>query len=173
MALACTWGGFADTDVDFAEFFGSDHTVAVRFMLQHPKAYVGPMLSVNGTGNWLIGQGDCRASPKGEVKLLLRVGSQSLMHPVNVATATWHHLAVTRSGNNFRLYLDGTQVKHVGKFCTDVSAFIRDQEHEIWEAIDRDKDISESTEKSLCAKLESFSKDFNRDHGVKKDEEES
>ena len=41
VALACTWGGYADTDLDFSEFFAGNHTVAVRFMLQFPNAYAG------------------------------------------------------------------------------------------------------------------------------------
>ena len=58
MALALTWGGYADTDVAFSDFFGANHTVAVRFMLQYPNAYRGPMVGVKGGGTYLLGQGD-------------------------------------------------------------------------------------------------------------------
>ncbi len=107
MALSCTWGGFADTDVDFTEFFGQDHTIAVRFMLQYPQAYTGPMLSVNGSGTFIIGQGDYFESPGSQTKLVLRIGSKHVTHPENFSAGTWHHLAVVRHGNNFTLYLDG------------------------------------------------------------------
>jgi murein DD-endopeptidase MepM/ murein hydrolase activator NlpD len=100
MALACTWGGYADTDLKLSEFFGSDHTVAVRFMLQHPKAYVGPMLSVKGSGTYLIGQGD--HGPSGPVNLIVKIGSDTQASAVTVeaplAAGTWHHLAVVRTG---------------------------------------------------------------------------
>jgi hypothetical protein len=71
VALACTWGGYADTDIDFSEFFNSDHTICVRFMMQYPNAYTGPMLSVNGTGTYVLGQGDFLADfPGNQVKLV-------------------------------------------------------------------------------------------------------
>jgi len=100
-ALACTWGGYADTDLNFTEFFSGSHTVAVRFMLQYPNAYVGPMLSVRGSGTYLIGQGDFHAAPAG-AKLVVRIGSQTITHQVNLAAGTWHHLAVVRSGTTAR-----------------------------------------------------------------------
>ena len=110
MALACTWGGYADTDVDFTEFFGADHTVAARFMLQYPHAYTGPMLSVNGTGIYLVGQGNFAEDPPGaQTKLILRVGSTQATFPAVLVAGTWHHLAVVRSGSVLRLYLDGQQ----------------------------------------------------------------
>ena len=108
-ALACTWGGYADTDLNFTEFFGSDHTVAARFMLQYPNAYTGPMLSVRGSGTYLIGQGDVHAAPTG-TKLVVQIGSQAITHQVNLSAATWHHIAVVRRGTTIRLYLDGARV---------------------------------------------------------------
>jgi hypothetical protein len=57
-AVGLGWGGAIDTDLQFSEFFTSDHTVAVLFLAQYPYAYVGPILAENGTGRYLIGQGD-------------------------------------------------------------------------------------------------------------------
>lgn len=110
MALACTWGGYADTDINFNEFFNSDHTVAVRFMLQYQRAYTGPMLSLNGTGTYLIGQGDFDASPTERVKLVMQIGNQTIYHAVDLPADSWHHLAVVRSANTFQMYLDGKAV---------------------------------------------------------------
>lgn len=36
MALALSWTGYADTDIDFADFAATDHTIVVRFMPQFP-----------------------------------------------------------------------------------------------------------------------------------------
>ena len=51
-AAAFGWRGYADTDLQFSEFYGSDHTLSVRFMLQYPNAYTGPILSVDGSGTF-------------------------------------------------------------------------------------------------------------------------
>jgi hypothetical protein len=111
MALTCTWGGYADTNLNFSEFFNSDHTVCVRFMLQYPHAYTGPMISVNGTGTYLIGQGDFLAdSPGGSVKLIMNIGNAKVGHAVDLAAGTWHHLAIRRSGTTFQMFLDGQVV---------------------------------------------------------------
>src|SRR5262249_33839200 len=111
VALACTWGGYADTNVDFSEFFAANHTVAVRFMLQFPNAYAGPMLAVNGSGTYLLGQGDFLGdAPGGQPKLVAKIGSGKLASPLQLAMGTWHHLAVTRIGTVVKLYLDGQQV---------------------------------------------------------------
>ena len=110
MALSCTWGGYADTDIDFTEFFGADHTVAARFMLQYPNAYTGPMLSLNGTGTYLIGQGDFLADPRQQAKLIMNIGAEQVSYAVNLSAGAWHHIAVVRSGTLFQMYLDGQPV---------------------------------------------------------------
>jgi hypothetical protein len=111
MALTCTWGGYADTDLNFREFFNSDHTVCVRFMLQYPHAYTGPMISVNGTGTYLIGQGDFFFDlPEKKVKLVMKIGTGKVIHQVDLLAGTWHHLAVRRSGTTFQMFLDGISV---------------------------------------------------------------
>ena len=107
MALAITWGGYADTDLDFSSFFNTDHTVAVRFMLQFPFAYTGPMLSVNGTGTYIIGQADFNSDGSGKTKLIVNAGGSQLLLPVDLAAGTWHHLAVVRSGSKLSLFVDG------------------------------------------------------------------
>lgn len=110
MAMACTWQGYADTDISYAEFFGSDHTLAVRFMLQFPRAYTGPMLSVNGTGTFILGQAYFSKTPGNPPDLILQVGSSILTVGTNIKSGTWHHLVAVRKTNVYRLYLDGLQI---------------------------------------------------------------
>ncbi len=110
MALACTWQGYADTDINFSEFFGHDHTVAVRFMLQFPRAYAGPMLSVNGSGTYVLGQAYYSKDPGEPPDLVLRVGSGTITIGSSITVGTWHHIAAVRSANVFKLYLDGVQI---------------------------------------------------------------
>ena len=106
MALTCSWRGFADTDLDFAEFFNADHTVVARFMPQYPHAYLGPILSVNGTGIYMIGQGAYQNPPASQTKLALQVGSAQQNYPLSLTAGNWYHLAVVRSGANLTLYLN-------------------------------------------------------------------
>jgi hypothetical protein len=37
VALACTSDGYADIDIDFNEFFNSDHTICVRLLSTSPQ----------------------------------------------------------------------------------------------------------------------------------------
>ena len=105
MALSLTWGGRADTNVALTEFFGADHTVAVRFMIQFANIYEGPMLAVHGSGTYFIGCGDGSA---GNNKITIRIGSGSLELPIaQTFQGSWHHVAVVRSGTIGTVYLDG------------------------------------------------------------------
>lgn len=106
MALACTWGGYADTDVTFASFFGKNHTVAARFLSQYPFGYIGPVVSVKGKGTYLLGQDE---STKLETGALLRVGTKSLSAYAGIGLQ-WHHLAAVRTGSTYTLYFDGVSI---------------------------------------------------------------
>jgi hypothetical protein len=110
MALACTWAGYADSNIGFSEFFGADHTLAVRFMLQFPRAYAGPMVSVNGGGVFMLGQANFQKNPGDPPDLILQVGGSSIRIGTTIPAGTWHHLVSVRTSNVFRLYLDGVQV---------------------------------------------------------------
>jgi hypothetical protein len=59
-ALAFGFGGYADLDLTFGEFFDKNHTLVVRFMPQHPYAAAGPLLAENGSGTYAFGVGDYR-----------------------------------------------------------------------------------------------------------------
>ncbi|HEX2078298.1 MAG TPA: LamG-like jellyroll fold domain-containing protein [Longimicrobium sp.] len=105
MALSLTWGGRADTNIAFSEFFAANHTVAARFMLQFVNVYAGPMLAVHGSGVYSIGNGD---GGGGDNKLLVRIGTGSLDVPISASfKEAWHHIAVVRSGTTCTVYLDG------------------------------------------------------------------
>jgi hypothetical protein len=105
--VAFGWRGYADTDLNFSEFFAADHTVMLRFMPQYPNAFIGPLLAENGSGAYLIGQGDYNNSPAGR-KLILMVGGRQAEYPTpELKAGQWQHLAVVRTGQKFQLYLNG------------------------------------------------------------------
>jgi hypothetical protein len=111
-ALALSWTGYADTDLRFSEFMGSDHTLALRFMPQFPNGYEGPIIAENGSGNFFLGQGDYLAGTPGQ-KLMVTVGSKSLSFGVILQAGQWHHLALVATHDSleryFTLYLDGAR----------------------------------------------------------------
>jgi concanavalin A-like lectin/glucanase superfamily protein/peptidase M23-like protein/polyglycine hydrolase-like protein len=112
-ALGLSWTGYADTNLTFSEFFAGNHTLVFRFMPQFPNAYEGPMVAENGSGQFMIGQGDYLAGAAG-TKLLLRVGSQSRTYATSLQPGQWYHLAVVATSNAtqrlFTLYLNGVQM---------------------------------------------------------------
>jgi Concanavalin A-like lectin/glucanases superfamily/Peptidase family M23 len=113
MAVALSWKGCVDTNVNFAEFFSANHTLITRFMPQFPNTYEGPFVAENGTGTFGVGQGDFLSGTNG-TKLYLAVGTQMTTRAATLTRDKWHHLAVvvTVSGTQrtFALYLDGTQL---------------------------------------------------------------
>jgi hypothetical protein len=112
-ALGLSWKGFADTDLQFAEFFAGSFTLSLRFMPQFPNAYEGPFVAENGSGVFMIGQGDF-LNGAWETKLLIKVGSQSRVYPVQLNVGQWYHLAVVARRKelqrHFTVYLDGGKV---------------------------------------------------------------
>ena len=113
-ALGVSWKGFADTDLQFAEFFAGDHTISLWFMPQFPNAYEGPFVAENGSGRFVIGQGDFLAGPEWGTKLYFAAGSQTKTYPVALQTGQWHHLAVVSRARGtrrlFTVYLDGVEL---------------------------------------------------------------
>lgn len=113
-AAALRWAGAVDLDVDFNEFFGSNHTVAGWFMMQYPYGPGGPMIAENGGGTYFIGQGDYYwgnggFKKSGDPVIHVRVGGTSQSYIVaSVDPGEWNHVAVVRSGNTFTAYLNGT-----------------------------------------------------------------
>ena len=110
MAVAIGWTGAVDLDLDFAEFFESDFTIALRFLPQYPNGYEGPILAVNGVGTFLIAQSVPLRTSDNHVDapgLLIRVGSSAQMIGATLGSTTWTHLAVVRSADVLTVYLDG------------------------------------------------------------------
>ena len=129
-ALTFGFGGYADLDMSFGEFFYANHTVMIRFMPQHPYAGPGPMLA-NGSGGgiYIIGQGGYKEG-SGDYK---KLGPSTLMVQVAGVKAiyevpgfenkvggpvgyrdVWQHLAVVRQGNTMLLYLNGKRLTAYG-----------------------------------------------------------
>jgi hypothetical protein len=113
MAVALSWKGYVDTDLNFSEFFVTDHTLVLRFMPQFPNAYEGPFVAENGAGSFGIGQGDWLFGEWG-TKLFLALGSQFAIYRAVLRAGTWYHLAVaardTGAQRTFTAYLDGVQL---------------------------------------------------------------
>jgi Concanavalin A-like lectin/glucanases superfamily len=115
-ALALRWQSHAATDLQFSEFINQDHTVAFRFMPQYTMTTEGAVLSVNGSGTYVVGIGGYRANGSNAVKLVVRVGSSSAYYSFGNPAhdgdkipleKQWHTLAVVRKGSSFRLFLNG------------------------------------------------------------------
>lgn len=122
-ALALGFGGYADLDLTFGEFFDGDHTLLVRFMPQHPYGGPGPLLAeASGGGTYLLGQGDyswLTSSDEvvGPAALFIQVGSAKVTYPVpgfandvggpDGYRGAWQQLAAVRQGNLIRLFLNG------------------------------------------------------------------
>jgi len=110
-AAALGWRGCVDTDLQFSEFFNSNHTVAAWFMTQYPTGYAGPIMSNNGSGTYFIGQGSYRANNgggiTGDTKLLVKIGNATAYYTTPLVAGEWHHVAVVRHDGYYSLYLDG------------------------------------------------------------------
>jgi len=113
MAVAVSWKGYVDTDLQFAEFFGASHTIVLRFMPQYPDAYEGPMVGENGkSGTFVVGMGDYMSGTEG-YKLVLAVGNQSVEFATSLTAGRWYHLALrctVGASRTYRLYLDGAKL---------------------------------------------------------------
>jgi hypothetical protein len=133
-AAGFTWHGYMDTDLQFSEFFHQDHTVMAWFMLKHPKAYEGPILTVNGSGTYFIGQGSYR-DESNAAKLVIKIGNAKATYtmPNKLIAGKWLHLALVRMAgtwialdkpsyyaSRYSLYLNGVYRSRDGGGDLDV-----------------------------------------------------
>jgi murein DD-endopeptidase MepM/ murein hydrolase activator NlpD len=138
-AAALRWNGHVDTDLKFSEFFGGDHTLVARIMLQYPRAYRGPVFGVRETcSGWgcstndgptfEIGQGSfhedktCANSYCVDAeKLVVEVSGvkRTYILPDEAKAGTWQHLAVVRDLQSiswggktvqYRVYMNGEKL---------------------------------------------------------------
>jgi hypothetical protein len=126
LCAAFGWPGSVETDLDFKEFFAESHTVAARFMIQYPRVYQAPILSVNGTGNYLVavaGYGEGRVKAE---RLLVMIGDGTYYYTVagRLTPSRWHWLALVRDGSRLRVYVDGALIKPDND-STQEAAFMR------------------------------------------------
>ena len=117
MALALTWNSRADLNLKFSEFFNSNHTISVWFMPQFPDSYVGPIVAeAPGPANrpqpafFLMGTGVYASKQADKMRMALRVGGaeNEKQYDKVFQANTWHHLAVVRDGNTFKMFFDGS-----------------------------------------------------------------
>jgi Concanavalin A-like lectin/glucanases superfamily/Peptidase family M23 len=102
-AAALGWREFVQTDLDMSEFYGNNFTLAARFMVQYPKAYVGPIMAASGGGLEISKQDDATT-------LAARFGNTTATYAsVNLQAGKWHHLALVRNNNSLQLFFDGQQ----------------------------------------------------------------
>ena len=102
-AAALGWREYVQTDLDMSEFYGSNFTLAARFMVQYPKAYVGPILAASGGGLEISKKDDATT-------LVARFGNTTTEYAsVNIQVGKWHHLALVRNNNLLQLFFDGQQ----------------------------------------------------------------
>lgn len=117
MALACSWGGFAQSDIRFSHFFQDDHTIMIRYLMQYPLGYAGAFFCGSGIGHYFVGQGDYKSlgidlpegatgvEIQGKTNILIGVGSFSKNYPA--PGRGWHHVALVRKKNQMQLFIDG------------------------------------------------------------------
>ncbi len=114
-AAALGWREYVQTDLDMSEFYGANFTLAARFMVQYPKAYVGPIMAATGGGFELSKQDDATT-------LTARFGNTSATYTsVNLQVGKWHHVALVRTSNSLKLYLDGQSVCPTGLASCEVT----------------------------------------------------
>ncbi len=100
------WRGYADTNLRFGDFFDHDHTILARFMPQYAAAYAGPIVAESSNGTYVIGQ--ARYSPSAGFRIVMKVGGKEQIYASPLlASGTWVNLAVVRSGNTFKLFING------------------------------------------------------------------
>ena len=136
-ALALSWQGHVDTDLQLPALLNADHTLVARFMMQFPIAGAGPIFSSqSGAGTFSVAKQDYDHT----MLLVVTYGDKSAKFslpstPAVVAAqpppppgtfkpsldiawraavaGRWFHLAVVRSGSTVKVFLDGARIMAV------------------------------------------------------------
>jgi hypothetical protein len=108
--------------VSFSSFHSSDYTISAWVLFQYPCAYAGPILSVRGTGSYIIGQGGWGGVTWGTsgTTLLLEAEGASHVIYIDLRNDRWYHLAVVRQGDRLTAHLDGVAVADIPLDGTNV-----------------------------------------------------
>jgi hypothetical protein len=126
--------GMVDANLDIGAVANADHTIVIRFMAQFPRSYTAPLFSNGSFGYYDQYQVSIEGSgprPSTEVTVTLSTGGYNYAYPVSTfetntgagnwpltnptyapapVPSLWHHLAVTRTSNEMRVYLDGIEI---------------------------------------------------------------
>jgi len=104
-AASLGWREYVQTDLEMSEFYGGSFTLAARFMVQYPKAFVGPILASSGNGFEISKQ---TSTPATKTTLVARFGqAQAVYDSVDLQGGKWYHVALVRTGNQLKLYING------------------------------------------------------------------
>ena len=123
MAVALTWSGRVDLDLNFDKFFNQNHTICAWFMPQFPDSYINPIVAAGtlktlksrppDASFFLMGTGEYKKQKKSDgtfdesTRMFLRVDTTERHYDVKLKRDAWHHVAVVRSGKKFQMFLDG------------------------------------------------------------------
>lgn len=114
-AIYLGYKGHIDTDLSFADFFGSDHTVMAWYMPQYPYGNTGPIVAENGIGTYAFGQDDYRLGDgdngdAGSPVFFVQVGNKKVNYLLpEMIPGKWIHVAVVRKGDTVSLYVWGVK----------------------------------------------------------------
>lgn len=104
-AAAFGWRGYGDTDLPWADFWGDDHTLALRFMIQYPYAHTAPLVSDGGSGAFSVAKDAARAQLAVDVG-----GARQQFAGRQLAAGVWYHVTLVRQAGGFTVYLDGARL---------------------------------------------------------------
>ncbi|MEM6989856.1 MAG: LamG-like jellyroll fold domain-containing protein [Myxococcota bacterium] len=133
-AIYLGYKGYVDTDMQFSEFFGSDHTVMAWYMPQYPYGNTGPIVAENGSGVYAFGQEDYRKGDgsngdAGSPVFYVQVGNKRVRYLLpEMIPGRWIHVSVVRKGDTISLFVWGVKRKamEVTNKETNATKFVPD-----------------------------------------------
>lgn len=92
-ALALSWTGAAETNIEMDSLNLKEHTISMTFMPQFIKAYDGPLMVNSGNGRFFLGMNYFNLNDG--VSLALKIGSQSHVYLFPMERDKWYRVAVS------------------------------------------------------------------------------